>query len=71
MKDYEDIFDALGPTGNRIKRSHIEEEDCCSMFDSVYEFENYCENCGYEGPLEARSKGYTCPDCRYLVLPTE
>jgi hypothetical protein len=48
------------------------EEPSESMFDSLhsYEFE-YCPKCHYDGPLDAKRKGYTCPKCRTIVLPMD
>ena len=71
MKDYDELYDQFGPTGNRKKSTGYNEEDDGSFFDSMFEYDQYCDNCGYEGPLDSRTKGYTCPDCKELVIPAE
>lgn len=46
------------------------EEESNGMFDSLFDsnFDD-CPECDYEGPLELKKSGYTCPECRTLVLP--
>ncbi len=39
------------------------------MFDSLLDSFDECGECGYEGPLDLKKRGYVCPECRTLVLP--
>lgn len=65
-----DLYDSEGiNTGNR--RVGVDHEETGCFFDSLYEQEDYCPNCDYEGPLELKRKGYRCPECRSIVIPNE
>ena len=41
------------------------------MFDSLFDIAEECLECGYEGPLTLRKRGYQCPECQTLILPME
>jgi len=45
-----------------------EEEGFRSLFTSQ---DDGCTACGFEGPLRSTRKGYKCPKCRTLVIPSE
>jgi anaerobic ribonucleoside-triphosphate reductase len=42
-----------------------------SVFGSILEELDSCPNCGYQGPPESSRRGYTCPECKYLLLESE
>jgi len=47
-------------------------EEVNGIFDSLLENQfEYCDNCEYEGPLALKRDGYSCPECRYIILPLE
>ena len=45
------------------------EDERNGIFDSLLDAFDSCPECGYEGPLDLKKKGYVCPECRNLVLP--
>lgn len=40
-------------------------------FRQLLQSEEGCPECGYDGPLRSTRKGYKCPDCRTIVIPSE
>ncbi len=45
------------------------EDEHNSMFASLLDDFQTCPECDYEGTLELKHRGYTCPECRTLVIP--
>lgn len=45
------------------------EDEPNGMFDSLRDAFDGCDDCGYEGPLDLKSRGYICPECKTLILP--
>ena len=39
------------------------------IFDALWDLEEGCYACGYEGALVLKRKGYICPKCKELILP--
>lgn len=63
------LFDADGlPSGNSWNKAHIDEAE--SLWD-LADQEEGCPECGFEGPLRSTRKGYKCPECREIVIPSE
>lgn len=54
-------------TGNSWNRVEDEEEG----FRSLLEAEDGCPYCNYEGSLRSTRKGWRCPRCREIVIPSE
>ena len=45
------------------------EDESDSIFSSLFDSCEECLECGYEGPLTLRTRGYVCPECDTLVIP--
>ena len=44
------------------------EEEPNGIFDYLRDIADYCIECGYDGPLILKKRGYICPECQTLVL---
>ncbi len=63
------LFDADGlPSGNSWTSAAIAEEE--SLWD-LADQDDGCPLCGYDGQLRSTRKGYKCPECREIVIPSE
>lgn len=63
------LFDRDGlPSGNSWTSSNIDDGE--SLWDLADQTEG-CPECDYEGPLRSTRKGWKCPSCRHLVIPSE
>jgi hypothetical protein len=71
-RDTEELLDEAGlPTGNRhVKAIRPSDESNGSLFD-LYEQEEGCPYCEYDGMLRSTRKGYRCPQCKEIVIPHE
>lgn len=58
------------PTGNSWNSGDNDEESL-DGFRALIEQDEGCPYCGYEGHLRSTRKGYKCPKCREIVIPTE
>lgn len=47
------------------------EEEPNGIFSSLQTCDPVCQECGYDGPLVSKKRGYTCPECHTLLLPLE
>lgn len=58
------------PTGNSWT-SNNDDDDRDDGFRHLIEQDEGCHHCGYDGQLRSTRKGYKCPQCRQIVIPTE
>lgn len=56
------------PTGNSWNRAETTED---GFMAALYEQEDGCPECGSDKPLRSTRKGWKCPDCREIVIPSE
>ena len=59
---------------NKFKELGIDieyEDEPNGIFDSLFDIDESCLECGYEGPLTLRKRGYQCPECQTLILPMQ
>lgn len=64
------LLDSDGvPTGNAWNRAEVEESN--DNFSSLFEQQDGCPYCGFDGQLRSTRKGYKCPECREIVIPAE
>ena len=65
------LIDSEGfQTGNSWNRASTEEAEE-GFTQSLFEQEEGCNECGYDGPLRSTRKGWKCPECRRIVIPLE
>lgn len=64
------LLDSEGiATGNSWNRADIGEDP--GYTGSLSEQEDGCPECGFDGQLRSTRKGWKCPECRAIVIPTE
>ncbi len=57
-------------TGNSWNRANnVEQEE--GFTTGLFEQEDGCPHCGYDGALRSTRKGWKCPECREIVIPSE
>lgn len=58
-------------TGNSWNRADNDEDEDRGFTGRLFEQEDGCPYCGFEGQLRSTRKGYKCPECREIVIPSE
>lgn len=58
-------------TGNSWISSSDDEGDEDSFRALLATQDDSCPECGFDGPLRSTRKGYKCPRCKALVIPSE
>lgn len=64
------LLDADGAsTGNSWNRAETDGDE--GFTAGLFDQEDGCPYCGFEGQLRSTRKGYKCPECREIVIPSE
>lgn len=58
-------------TGNSWNRAHTEDDEQEGFTAGLFEQQDGCPFCEYEGQLRSSRKGWKCPKCREIVIPSE
>jgi len=65
------LIDSEGfQTGNSWNRATTDQAEE-GFTTALFEQEEGCAECGYDGPLRSTRKGWKCPECRRIVIPSE
>lgn len=58
-------------TGNSWNRVGDDEDYDKGFTGGLFEQQDGCPFCDFEGQLRSTRKGYKCPKCREIVIPSE
>lgn len=65
-----ELLDSNGATtGNSWNRANT--DDDTGFMSGLYEQQDGCVYCDYEGQLRSTRKGWKCPRCKEIVIPSE